>query len=83
MIASQPHKGGKQGNYGRPLDQMTPEEKEASKARVAEMVKRYKESLPPPDPAFSASKYGQKKDAPVSLGSALIESMMRLKDDGV
>lgn len=83
MIAAQPHKGGKQGNYGRPLDRLTDEEKEASKARVAEMVKRYKENLPPPDPAFSASKYGQKKDAPVSLGSALIESMMRLKDDGV
>lgn len=62
---------------------MTPEQKEASKARVEDMVKRYKESLPPPDPAFSASKYSQKKDAPISLGSALIESMMRLKDDGV
>lgn len=81
MIASQPHKGGKQGNYGRPLDRLTEEEKEASKARVAEMVKRYKESLPPPDPAFSASKYGQKKDAPVSLGSALIESMFKMRDE--
>ena len=83
MIATQPHRVSRQGNYGRPLDKLTDDEKEASKARVAEMVKRYKESLPPPDPAFSAGKYSQKKDAPVSLGNALVESMMRLKDEGV
>jgi hypothetical protein len=79
MITAQPHKGSKQGNYGRPLDQMTPEEKEASKARVAEMVRKYKESLPPPDPAFSA-KSSNKKDAPVSIGSALFDSMVGMMD---
>lgn len=78
MLTTQPHK--KSGNdYKRPLERMTPEEAEASKKRVSEMVRKWKQELPEPDKSLAGSAY--KKDAPVSLGSALIESMFKLRDE--
>lgn len=78
MLATQPHK--KSGNdYKRPLERMTPEEAEASKKRVSEMVGKWKQELPEPDKSLGSGAY--KKDASVQIGDALIESMFKLRDE--
>ena len=78
MLATQPHK--KSGNdYKRPLERMTPEEAEASKERVREMVRKWKRGLPEPDKSLGSGAY--KKDASVQIGDALIESMFKLRDE--
>lgn len=78
MLATKPHK--KSGNdYKRPLERMTQEEAEASKKRVSEMVKKWKQELPEPDKSLGSGAY--KKDASVQIGDALIESMFKLRDE--
>ena len=78
MLATQPHK--KSGSdYKRPLERLTPEEAQASKQRVAEMVRNWKQGLPEPDKSLGSAPY--KKDAPVSIGSALMESMFKMGED--
>lgn len=78
MIATQPHKKSS-NDYRRPLERLSPEEAEASRKRVQEMVSKWKKELPGPDKSLGASTY--KKDAAVSLGSALIESMFKMRDE--